>query len=105
MYMVYLTGFIDLYTRTFYSNIGNGHGLNAKSIILDNPKLQAMYERESEYKNFEDFLIFRANYAKVGMAGQRCVIIKSTSPFKNSMKIILRECNIPEDYTVIEWIH
>lgn len=76
--MLYQSGFIDLRTGHFYRNSGDGHPTNAHYIIDKDPLLSKMYEKETRYKDYEDFLIFRANFAKVGNCGQRCIIIRAS---------------------------
>ena len=83
--MFYQSGFIDLKTGHFYRNSGDGHPTNAHYIIDKDPLLSKMYEKETRYKDYEDFLIFRANFAKVGNCGQRCIIIRASSMFKKML--------------------
>lgn len=101
---MYKSGFIDLTTEKFYQNIGGGHPSNAHEIIDDNPKLKELFEKEEIYINFEDFLIFKANFAKVGNCGKSCIIIKATSMFKKKLKSCMRKYELM-DYEILEWMH
>jgi hypothetical protein len=100
----YQSGFIDLKTGHFYRNSGDGHPTNAHYIIDKDPLLSKMYEKETRYKDYEDFLIFRANFAKVGNCGQKCIVIRAGSIFKKTLKYCIRRYDL-EDYEISEWVH
>lgn len=102
--MFYQSGFIDLRTGHFYRNSGYGHPTNAHYIIDSNLLLSQMYEKETKYKDCEDFLIFRANFAKVGNCGQKCIIVSAGSMFKKMLKYCIRRYDL-EDYEISEWVH
>ncbi len=102
--MFYQSGFIDLRTGYFYRNSGDGHPNNAHYIVDESPTLSKLYEKEDLYKDYEDFLIFRANFAKVGNCGQKCIIIKATSMFKKTLKRCMEKYGL-EGYEISEWLH
>lgn len=102
--MFYQSGFIDLRTGYFYRNSGDGHPANAHYIVDENPSLARLYEKETRYKDYEDFLIFRANFAKVGNCGKKCIIIKATSMFKRALEKCIEKYDL-QDYEVSEWSH
>ena len=102
------SGFIDLNTGEFHRN-GEvlqkcGHPDNAHYLIDANPKLADLYKQETQYKDREDFLIFRANFAKVGSCGKKNIIIKSTSMFKKKLKYCMKKYGLM-DYEILEWTH
>ena len=101
---MYKSGFIDLTTGKFYQNIGKGHPTNAHEIINNNPELKELFKKETRYTNYEDFLIFSANFAKVGNCGKSYIIIKSTSIYKRKLKYYMQKYELI-DYDILEWFH
>lgn len=102
--MFYQSGFIDLRTGYFHRNSGDGHPSNAHYIVDESSILAKLYEKETRYKDYEDFLIFRANFAKVGNCGQKCIIIRAGSMFKKMLRSYIKQYGL-EEYEVIEWVH
>jgi hypothetical protein len=93
----------------FYPNFGLGHPANAQRIVDENPKLRSYYEKVSKedhrYEDYEEFLLYKMDFAKYGMSGDACVIIRRTSPYKQKLKGILRHLGleVPDDDKIYEW--